>query len=241
MNLKTEILFEDHQILVVGKPAGMPTQTADILQTDVVSELKRYLNKEGNAKEPYLGIIHRLDQPVSGVLVFAKTPAAAASLTKQLTEHTMQKEYLAAVYYPERYMADTTKKEGTKIFLTDYLKKDKKTNTSRVVSKETPHAKKAELTYEVLKTTGYEAASAALLKVILKTGRHHQIRVQLSHAGMPLLGDQKYGTEESQRLSEMLLVRTVALCAEKLTFIHPQSKESMTFEYCEHGVTIWNS
>lgn len=135
--MKTRILFEDEELLVVYKPAGIATQAAGFMQADVVSELKNYLIKNAvrkgaaskEAKEPYLGLVHRLDQPVEGVLVFAKTSVAAAALSRQITEQTLKKEYLAAVYLPEE------KPGQNEIVLTDYLIKDGKTNISRVASK----------------------------------------------------------------------------------------------------------
>lgn len=224
--MKTEILFEDEEILVVYKPAGIATQAAGFMQIDVFSELKNYLAMTSREKrEPYLGIIHRLDQPVEGVLVFAKTPAAAAGLSKQIAQRMLKKEYLAAVY-----LMDTVKvEEGKEITLTDYLVKDGKTNTSGVTTALDKDGKKAVLKYEIVHLKEVNTTRIALLKIRLETGRHHQIRVQCAHVGMPLLGDQKYGSKESQEYSQNQNVKDVALCAHKLTFKHPKTGKKMEF------------
>lgn len=214
--MRTKIIKEDDQIIVVYKPAGIAVETASIRQTDVVSELRNYLAAKGESN-PYLGIVHRLDQPVEGLLVFAKTPFAAAELSKQISQGRVQKEYLAAVF-----LEDESINEGSSGQLVDYLIKDSKNNCSRVSAKEDKGAKRAALSYEVLQTTD----GIGLLKIRLETGRHHQIRVQLSHAGMPLLGDLKYGSDGANAFSREQGVEDVALCACALTFIHPKTKKS---------------
>lgn len=221
--MKTEILYEDKEILVCYKPAGIATQTGGFMQTDVVSELKNYL-ASGKSGEPFVGVVQRLDQPVEGVLVFGKTPKATAALNKQLGNGTLKKEYLAAVFSEkDLYPAET---ENT---LKDYLAKNKKTNMSEVVSSNHKDGKMAELTYTVLKKEKIEPGTILLVKVKLHTGRHHQIRVQMSHIGLPLLGDKKYGTDKSKQISEALLIRDVALCSRALSFLHPKSGKKMTF------------
>lgn len=238
--MRCKIIFEDEELLVIHKPAGLATQSAKVGQGDVVSELKGYLAKKSGGsprKDLYLGIVHRLDQPVEGLLVFAKTQRAAAALTKQLQKGTLHKTYLAAVCG----IPESSQKE-----LTDSLVKDG--NIVRVVTgqeKNYPEAKEARLAYHLLRSfsvTGPEgtqaenagsekqAAEVSVLEVQLMTGRFHQIRAQLSHAGFPILGDQKYGSEASQRLSEMLGVRNVALCAESLEIVHPLTKKKMTWK-----------
>ena len=208
---RLDIIYEDAEVLVVRKPAGLAVQTKRLGQKDLESMLKNHLAKKG--KQPYIGMIHRLDQPVEGILVFAKTPKAAAALSAQAAEKTkgMKKEYLAVV------CGNPDQPKGT---LCDWLKKDGKTNLSSVVTKGTSDAKEAVLDYEVLKYK--EEEKRALVKINLKTGRHHQIRVQMAHAGMPLYGDSKYNPEPGGG--------TVALCAFRLTFVHPASKKTMTFE-----------
>lgn len=226
--MKTEILFEDEDILVVYKPVGIATQAAGFMQADVFSELKNYLSMTSKErKEPYLGIIHRLDQPVEGVLVFAKNPTSAAALSKQIAQRMLKKEYLAAVYLSEE--ASYKEEKGKSITLTDYLLKDGKTNMSRVVSALEKDAKKAMLSYEILSVKESADEKLALLSIQLETGRHHQIRVQCAHAGMPLLGDQKYGSKESQEYSQNQNVKDVALCAHKLTFKHPKTGKKIEF------------
>lgn len=234
--MKTEIIYEDSDILVVYKPAGIATQAAGLLQMDVVSELKNYLmanHKGEKPKEPYLGLIHRLDQPVEGILVFAKTPQAAALLSRQTAERTLTKEYLAVVLAEEEKV-----KQAGKITLTDFLIKDGRNNLSKVGKACDQNAKKAVLSYEVVKTNeingsgrpnGSGSVVTALLRIHLQTGRHHQIRVQLANAGMPLLGDFKYGSTDSQNLSRELGVKDVALCARRLSFKHPKTGKTEEF------------
>lgn len=237
--MQTQILYEDNDILVCYKPAGIATQTGGFAKMDVVSELKNYLVKEGK-KEPYLGLIQRLDQPVEGVLVFGKNSKATAALNQQVTDKTMKKQYLAAVFIEDISDSDNSfwkEKEshpvGEQITLTDYLQKDSKTNLSKVVSTNNKEAvkaaKKAELTYTILKKEKINQGYILYVKIDLHTGRHHQIRVQLSHVGMPLLGDLKYGTDLSKQVSQKLFVPDVALCAQTIQFRHPSSKKPLSF------------
>ena len=237
--MQTQILYEDNDILVCYKPAGIATQTGGFAKMDVVSELKNYLAKEGK-KEPYLGLIQRLDQPVEGVLVFGKNSKATAVLNQQIADKTMKKQYLAAVFLEDRSDSDNSfwkEKElhlvGEQITLTDYLQKDSKTNLSKVVSANNKEAvkaaKKAELTYTITKKEKIDQGYILYVKIDLHTGRHHQIRVQLSHVGMPLLGDLKYGTSMSKQVSQKLFVPDVALCAQTIQFRHPSSKKPLTF------------
>lgn len=237
--MQTQILYEDNDILVCYKPAGIATQTGGFAKMDVVSELKNYLVKEGK-KEPYLGLIQRLDQPVEGVLVFGKNSKATAALNQQIADKTMKKQYLAAVFIEDTSDSDNSfwkEKEshpfGEQITLTDYLQKDSKTNLSKVVSADNKEAvkaaKKAELTYTILKKEKINQGYILYVKIDLHTGRHHQIRVQLSHVGMPLLGDLKYGTDLSKQVSQKLFVPDVALCAQTIQFRHPSSKKPLTF------------
>lgn len=203
------ILYEDKEILVCRKPAGIAVQNARIGSMDMESILKNYLAQKAPGKLPYLGIIHRLDQPVEGVLVFAKTKAAAAELSRQMSSGEIRKTYLAVT------ASKPQKEEGT---LEDWLKKDGKTNTSAVVKPGTQGAKKAVLHYKVME----EKNGKYLLSIRLETGRHHQIRVQTSHAGFPLLGDRKYYPEEQAKTS-------LALCSAGLTLRHPATKKKMEF------------
>lgn len=223
--MQKNIVFEDDHIIVAYKPAGIATQTARLGQQDMVSELKNYLAHKTENKGkgvPYLGLIHRLDQPVAGILVFAKTKQAAASLSKQITDGTFHKYYDAIVYgRPE-------KEEAT---LENYLYKDSKTNMSLVVKEDFQEAKKATLHYQWKETLMVleEQQEASLMEIELFTGRHHQIRVQMAYAGLPLLGDSKYGSEASRQFSKNIGCRNVALCACRLQFRHPKTGKKVEF------------
>lgn len=212
--MQTQIVYEDEAVLVIRKPAGLATESAGIGQKDVVSELKNYVAKKNPGKMPYLGVVHRLDQPVEGLLVFAKTKKAAENLTVQLGKGTLKKEYLAVV------CGKVPENTGR---LVDYLAKEK----GMAVVKDTAdaQAKKAVLTY----AKKAETEELTLLAVQIETGRFHQIRAQLSHAGFPILGDEKYGSEESKELSQEKKIRFTALCAASLSFRHPVTGKTMAF------------
>ena len=217
--IEENILYEDKEILVCRKTAGMPVQAAKIGTMDMESALKNYLAQKTPGKIPYLGVVHRLDQPVEGILVFAKTSEAAGNLSKQMMAGGAGKYYLAVTE------GKAKSSEGT---LTDYLKKNGKANMSQVVSANTPGAKKAILHYKVLDQQEINGKSRTLLKIRLETGRHHQIRVQLSHAGMPLLGDRKYNPGEISQLP-------LGLCSCHLIFRHPITGKKMEFQVTPNG------
>lgn len=205
------ILYEDDAIIVCVKEAGVATQTKKIGQKDMESMLRTYRMQKGEPS--YIGVVHRLDQPVSGVMVFAKTKEAAADLSRQISTKAADKYYYAVTDgVPDKI-------KGT---LEDYLLRDGKTNLSKVADKKTEGAKRAELSYEVLKKN----ESKALLKIKLATGRHHQIRVQMAHAGWPLVGDRKYHFKEAMNARS----QPMCLCSYKLGFIHPTTKRKMEFE-----------
>lgn len=269
---QNRILYEDDDILVCHKPVGIATQTARIGQADMVSEMENYL-KQGltqGSRQNGLGdkfparrgsishqsqiyVVHRLDQPVEGILVFAKQREAAAALSAQAAGEGMEKEYLAlACDLRGKEVAGGQMQSGV---LTDYLFKDGKTNLSRVVSPEVKGAKEARLSYEILREElpelpvlaaggvsendkAGDGLRCAAVKIRLYTGRHHQIRVQMANAGMPLLGDRKYAPGETAALSERLGIRNVALCAYRLTLIHPKTKERMQFEIKPEGAAF---
>lgn len=216
-NPKEYMIYEDDEIIVVHKPAGIAVETGRIGQKDMVSILKNYRAKKKEA--PYIGVIHRLDQPVEGILLFAKTKEAAAKLSAQSKEQEMDKYYRTVVYNQEGLLL-----EGEKNTLTDYLLKDGRTNISKVVSKETKNAKKAVLQYEVTKVKG----DFAEISVKLETGRHHQIRVQMAHKGLPLVNDAKYGLKEIPLLEGA--GKEIALCSVQLRFLHPKTNQKMQFE-----------
>ena len=162
-------------------------------------------------------MIHRLDQPVEGLVVFAKNKQSAAALSKAVSAEGMNKIYLAECY------GNTLKGSGE---LTDYVKKAGKGNVSTIVSKNDPEAKEARLEYEVLA----EQEQTSLLRIKLGTGRHHQIRLQLSNAGMPILGDRKYAAKEAMAYSGEHNIKDIRLCACRLEFIHPATEEKTEFK-----------
>ncbi len=218
-----QILLENDQIIVVYKPAGIAVQNHSVGQMDLEHQLLGYLSAKSRGRElPYLAVVHRLDQPVEGILLFAKTRKAAADCSRQVQDGSMKKEYLAVVQpIPE-------KKSGQ---LTDFLLKDGRSNTSSAVPEGTAGAKRSELSYRVLEEN---AQGQALVQVQLMTGRHHQIRVQLSHAGMPIVGDRKYGAASGQdgekgRQEELLL------CAASLTFRNPATGKQETIRIVPKG------
>jgi len=218
-NLK--VIYEDNHIIVVEKTPNIPSQADKTGDMDMLTLVKNYIkekyNKPGNV---YLGLIHRLDRPVGGVMVFAKTSKAASRLSEQVRTKSLKKIYLAVV---------DGKVEKAKGTLEDYLYKDERNNISKVVSATKKNAKLAKLDYEVLKYN--EVKDLSLLKVNLHTGRHHQIRVQLSNFGHSIFGDQKYGTRGKGK--------QIALWAYSLTIMHPTTKEEMTFEDLPEPVGTW--
>lgn len=231
ITMKPRIIYQDNAIVVAYKPAGLATQTAKVGQPDMVSELKKLL------KVRYLGVVHRLDQPVEGLLVFALTQEAAAKLTKQLAGGTLNKQYYAAVG------GKLSSRSGT---LVDYLIKTKDNLAQVVTGKESsyPDAKKAVLHYKIVE----EALDIGLADINIETGRFHQIRCQMANAGMPLLGDLKYGSRtactveggaagnDGADVTAALVpgigskIRNVALCAYKLVFQHPVTGKRMSYE-----------
>lgn len=236
--MQTQIVYEDEAVLVIRKPAGLATESAGIGQKDVVSELKNYVAKKNPGKMPYLGVVHRLDQPVEGLLVFAKTKKAAENLTAQLGKGTLKKEYLAVVCgkVPENTgrLVDYLAKEKGMAVVRDTADAQAKKDADAQAEKDAdvqaekaadPQAKKAVLSY----TKKAETKELTLLAVQIETGRFHQIRAQLSHAGFPILGDEKYGSEESKELSREKKIRFTALCAASLSFRHPVTGKIMAF------------
>lgn len=207
-----EIIEEDKDIIVCCKPAGIPVQSARAGQQDMESLLKNHRAARG--EPPEIHVVHRLDQPVAGVMVFAKNPKAAAGLSKQFREKTVDKVYHALVE------GVPNPPEGQ---LEDYLLRDGKTNTSRVVAQDTKGAKQAILCYRVLEQQDSQRQS--LVEVYLKTGRHHQIRVQMAHAGHPLVGDKKYNPGCGQGYLP------VQLCSVRLSFVHPQTGQKKEYKY----------
>ena len=205
MKNNLEVLYEDNHIIVVVKPINILSQSDNTKDIDMLNIIKNYIkekyNKPGNV---YLGLVHRLDRPTGGVMVFARTSKSASRLSKQIKEGSLKKTYLAVV-------PNFNLKKGTFI---DYLEKDKN-NNSIIASKE--KGKYAKLNFETITKKN----NNALVKIDLLTGRHHQIRVQFSSRGYPLYGDQRYGKMDKKQL---------ALFAYKLEFLHPVTKEKMVFK-----------
>lgn len=210
-----EILFEDESIIVIHKAPGTAVQTARIGEKDYVSLLKNHRAEKG--EEPYIAVIHRLDQPVEGIVLFAKNAKDAAVLSGQMARGDMEKYYLAVVTDHE------LPEEGT---LVDYIRKDEKTNLSKIVPEGTKDAKKACLEFQKLETDG----KYALVKIHLLTGRHHQIRAQMAGRGCPVRGDRKYGS-----VRENAPFHPLALCGYRLSFTHPKDGEVKTFEIVPKG------
>ena len=207
-----KVIYEDNHIIVVEKPVNIPSQGDKTGDVDMLTIIKEYLkekyNKPGNV---YLGLIHRLDRPVGGVMVFAKTSKAAARLSEQVRDKVFKKQYLVIAN------GKFDKETGV---LSDYLLKNERKNMSRVVPEGTKNSKYAELDYEILK---YDAElNLSVLKINLHTGRHHQIRVQLSSRNHSIYGDQKYGGRGHGK--------QICLWAYELTINHPITKEEMTFK-----------
>lgn len=216
-----EVLYEDNHLLVVVKPPDIPVQ-GDIsgaldLLTLIKEDIKIRFNKPGNV---FLGLVHRLDRPVGGTMVFAKTSKAASRLSEQIRKHEMGKIYLCVVQgCPEALRGR----------LVDFLLKDTQLNVVSVVEEGTPQSKQAILDYEVLN----QSQGLSLVKVNLMTGRSHQIRVQMANNGTPLFGDTKYGYQGNRN-------DQLALWSHKLSICHPITKERMLFTSSPPDQYPWN-
>lgn len=207
---KLTVLYEDNQIVVVIKPHNIPTQADASGDEDMLLRVKAYVkekyNKEGEA---FIGLVHRLDRPTGGIMVFARNSKSAKRLSEQFVTHDVEKTYFAVV-------RGQVKIKNQK--LVNYLRKDEKENIVKIVPMSEKGAKKAELVYNYLEDNGKES----LLEVNILTGRSHQIRVQLSNIGYPLVGDVKYGKEKGS-------TQKLGLWAGKLAFNHPTTKERLVF------------
>lgn len=216
--MEVKFIFEDKDILVVEKPPKVPCQSDKTSDESLMTILNR----------PYLGLVHRLDRPVGGVMVYAKNKKANSNLSTQVSQRKLEKEYLAIVCgKPENH-------EGE---LVDYLKKLRTINMSKVVDKDTIGAKEAILQYTVLETKDTEEyGPLSLLKIILKTGRHHQIRVQLSNSGFPIWGDNKYNETFVKKRGWT----QIALWSHKISFDHPTKKANSTYTSLPYDEYPWN-
>lgn len=216
-----KVIYEDNHIIVIEKKPNIPSQGDKTGDVDMLTIVKQYIKEKYSKKgEVYLGLVHRLDRPVGGVMVFAKTSKAASRLSEEVRSKVFKKQYLTIV--------DGRFEKGNGE-LEDYLLKNEKNNLSKVVKEGTKNAKLAKLDYEEL--TYNEETNLSLLKINLHTGRHHQIRVQLSSRGHSIYGDQKYGIRGRGK--------QIALWAYKLTIIHPVTKEEMTFEDLPAKIGSW--
>jgi len=226
MNPNLTILYEDNHLIAVNKPSGVLVQGDESGEPCLMDDVKKYIKdkyqKPGNV---FLGLIHRLDRNVSGIILFAKTSKGASRLSEQFRDHSVEKIYHAWV---------EGKPKQDKAVLKNYLRKDEKLNKSKVFDKETPGADYAELAYEVVRTEEnvkletmegpFSGGTASLLKVVLKTGRSHQIRAQLARLGHPIVGDLKYGAAFA------MPDQSLKLSATKLSFKAATSEERKVIE-----------
>lgn len=204
------VVYEDNHIIVVEKPFNMPTQEDESKDRDLLTAVKEYVKvKYDKPGDVYIGMVHRLDRVAGGLMVFARTSKAASRLSEQIRDREFYKEYMAVV---EGHI------KAEKAQLVDYVKKDKDTNTVKVVSKNVKDSKEAILKYEMIESKD----RLTLVSVNLLTGRPHQIRVQFSSRENPIWGDGKYGSSYKSR-------KGIALWSTKLEFMHPTKKTKMTF------------
>ena len=217
-----QILHEDNHIIVVNKRVGDIVQgdkTGDKPLSEIVKEyIKDKYSKPG---EVFLGVVHRLDRPTTGIVVFARTSKALTRLNEMFSARETQKPYWAVVKNKPEKAADT---------LLHFLKRNEKNNTSKAYLKEVPESKLAKLDYKIIK----ELNSYFVLEIDLHTGRHHQIRAQLAAIGCPIKGDLKYGFDRSNPDGG------IHLHARKLVFVHPVSKEKMEIVASTPKNSVWD-
>ena len=251
------ILYEDNAIIVCHKPAGIPVQSAGIITKDMVSILNNYLaekrvdDKKTGKMIERVQVVHRLDQPVEGVLVFAKTKQAASDLSRQIADGRMKKVYYAVCCVDKRteitdrlWIKDRSgkvlKAYDGEITLVDYLAKDSRTNMAFVSDKNRKDARRAELSFRILGQS--ENGKFLFAEIDLKTGRFHQIRVQMAHAGIPLFGDRKYNEkwegfaeDFKETYGNVTENTSLGLCAVSLSFMHPVTGKKMNFKVKPEG------
>lgn len=212
-----EILFEDRDIIVAVKPRGVSSQSEGSFEEDMVSLLKKHIGRDA-----YIGVVHRLDKPVYGIMVYGKTKNAASTLSKELRENRIEKIYEALVEgTPEE-------RKGT---LKDFLKKDKvgkNINISLTADRNDKCTKEAVLNYEILSSVYKDKMQVSRLRIKLITGRYHQIRLQCAVHGFPLFGDYKYNKRLPDKVTEH--DKVLALAAVELNFIHPVNKNGMSYK-----------
>ena len=216
-----DILFEDNHLLIINKRPGELSQLDKTGDNSVLEKYKLYLKKKHNKKgNVFLGLVNRLDRPTSGVLILAKTSKALSRMNKMLVERKILKKYIAVVE------KKPIRKKNT---LINFLKKNQKQNKSYIVDETTKDSKKAILHYTTLK----ELDNYSLLEISIETGRHHQIRVQLSNIGCSIKGDLKYGSKRSNS------DKSICLHANEISFIHPVSKNEIKIKANTPQNNIW--
>ncbi len=217
------VLYEDNQVIVVVKPQNVPSQADESGDLDLLSMVKAYVKEKYNKPgEAFIGLVHRLDRPTGGIMVFARNSKSASRLSAELVSHEMKKTYYAVCHGVPQI------KSGS---LINYLKKDEKENIVKIVPQAEQGVKKAELTYKVLQNSDTES----LIEVNILTGRSHQIRVQFAGIGCPLVGDNKYGKDKTRAS------KNLGLWAGRLEFTHPVSKQKMVFVASpDTSVMPWN-
>lgn len=247
-----KILYEDPHLIVAEKPSGVESQSSGGFQPDMVSMIQNHIaaqanqtsgkictdlstnwgklstkqvEKKGKTGAPYVGVIHRLDKPVQGILVYAKTKETAKALSRLISEGKTEKYYFAVV------CGKPVEKEGTFV---DYLRKDPKKNESAVVDKAAPGAREARLSYQVLESRRIDGEDLSLVGIRLETGRHHQIRVQFSSHSLPLWGDNRYHPDFQNGKRR----GSIALCAAGLAFVHPITGKRMEFSINPRGAAF---
>ncbi|MBP3619412.1 MAG: RluA family pseudouridine synthase [Clostridia bacterium] len=207
---KLTVLYEDNHIIVVIKPQNVPSMPDASNDEDMLTKVKNYVKEKYNKPgEVFIGLVHRLDRPTGGIMVFARNSKSAKRLAECFANHTVEKTYFAVAKGIVKVKSQ---------HLLNYLKKDEKENIVKIVPMSEKGAKKAELVYNVLEND----KTSSLLEVRILTGRSHQIRVQLANIGYPLVGDVKYGKEKGSTIK-------LGLWAGKLSFVHPTTKEKMVF------------
>jgi 23S rRNA pseudouridine1911/1915/1917 synthase len=221
--MEIDVLFEDNHIIAINKKPSQLVQgdkTNDVPLSEIV---KKYIKlKHNKPGEVFIGVVHRIDRPVSGIVLFAKTSKALSRLNELFRTKNIQKTYWAVVKNAPKKTQDT---------LVNYLIKDEKTNKSRAFNEERKNALRSELSYKTIgKTDNYY-----LLQVLPVTGRHHQIRVQLAHMGCPIKGDLKYGFDRSNKDA------SIHLHARKIEFIHPVKNEKIIIEATPPNDPVWNA
>ncbi len=213
------VLYEDNQIVVVLKPHNVPTMPDESKDVALLTQVKEYIKSKYNKQgEAFVGLVHRLDRPTGGIMVFARNSKSAKRLSEQFQTHSVEKTYYAVCNGVVKVKSEK---------LTNYLKKDEKENIVKIVPMSENGAKKAELVYNYLEDNGKES----LVEVKILTGRSHQIRLQMANIGHSLVGDVKYGKEKGR-------TSNLGLWAGKLAFVHPTTKERMVFIACPDQNTL---